>query len=172
VSQAAEAQFDAAMLRRLPDVAMRPETENDQPFLRELFVDCSPLAAALPESMLAQQAALANGGFRAAHPFAMRRIALHAAVPVGRIMIDWDCAGRSHGVDIAVLRSARASGLALAMLRAWLEVADALGCACTLEVLATNPAMAIYQRLGFAPLAIADEYQPVTDMIRPVGGRS
>lgn len=164
----AEAAFDASMLRRQPYVQMREEADSDASFLTQLFADCSPMAGVLPDEMLAQQAEFANGGFRAAYPDAMRRIACVEGKPVGRIMIDWDCGGQSHGVDIAVLRSARSGGLALAMLRAWLEVADHLDRPCTLEVLATNPAMRIYRRLGFGPTADADEYQPVIDMLRPM----
>ncbi len=162
--------FDAAVMARCPQLSFRAETPEDTEFLRVLFVACSPLAEHLPSAMLAQQADLQDRGFRTARPLAMRRIAVRAGEPVGRIMIDWDCAGGCHGVDIAVLPGARASGVALAMLRAWLAAADQLGRVCTLEVLATNPAQVIYRRLGFRPLADGDPNQAVIEMYRPVGG--
>jgi ribosomal protein S18 acetylase RimI-like enzyme len=156
--------FVAAMARRLPHVQMRAERDDDAPFLTPLFADCSPIAGILPEAMMVQQAEMANHGFRSGYPNAMRRIALIAGEPAGRIIIDW---GLGHGVDIAVLQSARNSGLALAMLRSWLEVADSRGQACTLDVIANNPAMRIYQRLGFAPAIQTNEYQAVIAMLRP-----
>ena len=162
--------FDAAIAARCPQLSFRKEGPEDAEFLRALFVACSPLAEHLPAAMLTQQADLQDRGFRTARPLAMRRIAVRAGEPVGRIMIDWDGAGSYHGVDIAVLPGARASGLALAMLRAWLAAADQLGRVCTLEVLATNPAQVIYRRLGFRPLAEGDANQPVIEMYRPVGG--
>lgn len=164
------AAFDAAMARRLPQVEMRAEIGDDASFLTRLFADCSPVAGVLPEAMMEQQAELANQGFRSGYPQAMQRIASVAGEPIGRIIIDW---GLGHGVDIAVLQSARNSGLALAMLRSWLEVADSQGQICTLDVLANNPAMRIYQRLGFAPVDQTDEYQAVIAMHRPAkaGGK-
>jgi ribosomal protein S18 acetylase RimI-like enzyme len=161
----ATATFDAAMARRLPHVQMRAENDDDAAFLTQLFADCSPMAGTLPQPMIAQQADFANRSFRSVYPNAMQRIACIAGEPVGRIMVDWES---GHGVDIAVLQSARKSGLALAMLRSWLEVADLLGRECTLEVLATNPAMRIYQRLGFSVVGESKDFQPVIDMLRPV----
>jgi ribosomal protein S18 acetylase RimI-like enzyme len=161
----AELAFDAAMARRLPHVHIRAESVDDAQFLIQLFADCSPMAGVLPEPIMVQQAELANHGFWSGYPKAMKRIAYVAGEPVGRIMIDWNTC---HGVDIAVLQSARNSGVALAMLRSWLEVADSMGRICTLDVLANNPAMRIYQRLGFVPVDQTDEYQAVIAMLRPV----
>jgi predicted GNAT family acetyltransferase len=43
-----------------------------------------------------------------------------------------------------------------------------MGRLCTLDVIANNPAMRIYQRLGFVPVDQTDEYQAVIAMLRPV----
>lgn len=161
--------FDAAVAGRCSQISFRAESPEDTEFLRALFIACSPMAAHLPAAMLAQQADLQDRGFRAARPLTMRRVAVRDGDPVGRIVVDWDCAGPCHGVDIAVLPGARASGVALAMLRAWLAAADQLGRACTLEVLATNPAQVIYRRLGFRPSVAIEANQLVIDMIRPAG---
>lgn len=164
-----ESSYDAAMLRRQPHVQMRAETATDAPFLTKLFVDVSPMAGMIPDAMLAQQAEIANAAFRANHPSAMYRIASIAGEPVGRIIIDWDYEGNSHGVDIAVLRRVQRQGLAVAMVNSWFEVADQIGCGAGIEVLTNNPARKTWQRLGWAPVAGATEDHPVTEMFRPAG---
>lgn len=166
-----DAAFDAAMHRLLPSAEVRQEQPEDRDFLLHLFAACSPLAGILPAAMLAQQAELANRGFGSLSPSAMFRIARVNRQPAGRIIIDWGRNGASHGIDIAVLPEFRRSGLGLAMLRAWLAVADDHCLPCTLEVLATNPARRIYERLGFAPTPEMDETCAVIEMIRPAASR-
>lgn len=166
-----DAAFDAAMHRLMPSAGLRPEQAEDRDFLLDLFAACSPLAGMLPAAMLTQQAEMANRGFRAASPAAMYRIALLDCQPAGRIAVDWNRNGASHGIDIAVLPACRRSGLGLAMLRAWLTVADDHGLPCTLEVIADNPARRIYERLGFTPTPAMDETYAVIEMIRPANAR-
>jgi ribosomal protein S18 acetylase RimI-like enzyme len=146
---AAALAFDADFIRRAPHLGIAPETPQHRPALRDLMIACSPLRDLLPEALLDVQFTSQDDSFRASRPHAMRRVVTHGDAPIARIIIDWQTPGASHGVDIAVHPDHRGSGAALAMLRAWIAVADASGLVCTLDVLANNPAKRIYQRLGF-----------------------
>jgi GNAT superfamily N-acetyltransferase len=165
ISNAAEA-FDDAFARRARALVIRVETDADAPFLSDLFVRCSPLRDTLPAQLLAQQWRMQSASHRAAHPAAMRRIVTAAGLPVGRIVIDWTPIDLSEGVDIAVDPDYRASGAGLHLLRAWLDVADALRKTCTLTVLAANPARHIYARLGFVATEQPSDGAPLLDMTR------
>lgn len=160
-----EAAFRAAMARRMPHVEMRDEADADLKFLHVLHISCSPFAGVLPEPILLQQAEFANRGFKAGFPHAMRLIAMLDCNPVGRFMVDWN-GPSAHGVDIAVLKHARTSGLGLRMLQSWVVVADQLNLPCTLQVLAENPARKIYQHLGFIETGNAEDFQPMIAMER------
>jgi len=157
--------FDAALRARAAGHAVRPETAADWPFLAELSAAVAPMRELLPAALLLQQAEAANAYFRAAFPSAMRRILASGHAPVGRIIIDWTQADHIAGVDIAVLPAARGAGLA--MLRAWLATADALGRPCRLNVVRATPARTLYARLGFRETAAAPD-SPLVAMIRPV----
>lgn len=161
-----DAAFDAAMLRRGSQLHVRQELPDDRAFLIDLWCACSPLANLLPPPLLEMQAVAQIESHRASHPDAMFRVVTLEAQPVGRIVIDWHAGGMAHGVDIAVLPSARGTHAGLHMLRAWLEVCDTVGLDARLEVLTDNPARLIYQRLGFTgmPSTIPDE--PSLSMIR------
>lgn len=160
--------FDAALRRRAPELGVRPETEGDEQFLTELYIACSPLAAVLPRELLEQQASIQRASHRQQHPDSMRRIVLRGDVPVGRIAVDWDMRGVAYGIDIAVLPAARRTLAGPHMLRAWLEVADALRLACTLDVVAANPARCLYRRLGFVEAAGLGPAEPIVAMERRI----
>lgn len=101
---------------------------------------------------------------RATRPQAMRRVVRLSGALIARIIVDWQVPGESHGVDIAVHPDHRNSGAGLAMLRAWLAVADEQGCTCTLDVIADNTARTIYRRLGFVeePSEANDAYRSMS----------
>lgn len=164
----ADALFDAALLRRAPQLGVEAETAAHRRFLAELFAACSPLAGLLPPALLEMQFAAQDASFADDHPQAMRRILSWNGQPVGRIVIDWDAPDSAIGVDIAIHPDGRASGAGLAMLRAWLDVANALGRPCTLNVVATNPAQRIYRRLGFCPVGAVDPEATYIAMERPL----
>lgn len=162
-----EKSYDAAFTRMAPGLTIRPEVEGDRAFLVHLFCACSPLAATLPRLLLERQAALQIDAHRASHPSGMRRIVEDLDGPIGRVVLDWAGADSVHGVDIAVLPDRRSSGAGLSLLRAWLEVADAVGRSTRLEVTHDNPARRLYRRLGFR--AVDDG--PVVTMGRPARKR-
>jgi ribosomal protein S18 acetylase RimI-like enzyme len=163
---AAASAFDAEFARRAPHLGIVPETGHHRRALHDLMIACSPLRNLLPAALLDLQFESQSNSFHSFHPRAMRRIVTHAGQPIARIIIDWEKADVSHGVDIAVHPNHRRSGAALAMLRAWIAVADASGRVATLDVIADNPAKLIYQRLGFIELS-AEAGSPHTFMERP-----
>ena len=97
----------------------------------------------------------------------MRSVATLGGVAIGRFMIDWR-ADEAHGVDLAVLPQYRATGVGLAYLRAWLDVADRRGTRSRLEVTVGNPAARIYARLGFVATGEEAYGVPSITMLRPV----
>ena len=163
--------FDAALMARAPHLGVEPEDIRHRPLLLELMIACSPLAGLLPPSMLAMQFDGQDIGFLAEWPLATRRVVTLGRAVIGRIILDWQVDDRSHGVDIAVHPDHRSSGAGLAMLRAWIDVADRTGRRCTLDVIADNPARRIYRRLGFVEQD-AEPGAPYIFMERPLGGRA
>lgn len=160
--------FDAAFAAHAPHLGCRPEDATDTAFLTGLSIACSPLAGMIPEPMLLQQAEFQHAAHNGAHPHAMHRVAMLDGVPVARIMIDWDAA-ESHCVDIAVLPAHQGKGIGLALLQAWLDVADRRGQPAQLEVREDNPAGRLYLRLGFQPVPDPHGWSPVVTMLRPAG---
>lgn len=163
--------FDTALMARLPRFGVEPEDIRHRPLLLDLMIACSPLAGLLPPAMLEMQFDGQDAGFVAEWPLATRRVVTLDGAVIGRIILDWQAADRSHGVDIAVHPDHRSSGAGLAMLRAWLDVADRSGRRCTLDVIADNPARRIYRRLGFVEHA-AEPGAPYLFMERPLGGKA
>lgn len=146
----ASRRFDAAFASRASvPVGVRPETHEDAVFLRELFLASYPLRDVLPEPVLTQQVELRLATFRQGFPEAMRRIAVGPDGPIGRIIIDWRHPAGPHCVDIAVRPADGRRGVGTALLRAWIDVAEAHGLACSLTVATDNPARRLYARLGF-----------------------
>lgn len=168
----AEALFDAAFIRRAPMLTGVAESERHRSDLMAMAAACSPLATLLPPAMLDQQTIAQDRTFRSSHPLAMRRVALAGDIMVGRIIVDWQDEVVSYGLDIAVHPAHRSSGAGLAMLRAWIEVADRLGRRCTLDVIADNPAQRIYRRLGFVPVGSGEVDAPYVAMERVARGKA
>lgn len=158
--------FDRAFVRRARVLAVRPEKEGDERFLMELFEACSPLVGLLPPLLMDLQARAQLAGHRHSHPGAMRRIVTYKGEPIARIMVNWHASAASHGVDIAALPRVRHTQVGSHLLRAWLEVADALERVCTLEVLPANRARLLYRRLGFEREAEQSPDDPVWRMMR------
>ena len=163
------AAFDAEFRTRAPHLDIRPESDDDHPFLTDLFIAGSPMRDLLPRPMLEQQASTFSAHNAFAFPHATRRIVTQKGRAIGRIMLDWSPGDHSYGVDIAVLPEVMGQGVGSAILRAWLATADAAGLPCRFNVFSTNPARDIYARLGFVAVD-EDTGAPYVQMIRPVGG--
>lgn len=138
---------------------LRPETPEDQPSLRQLFRMERGMAFALlplPEEqkhqLLDNQFDFQLKHYRAAYPGFDILVLAHGAAPCGRL-----CLAREADdmvlVDILIDPARRRQGIGGALIRALQEHASALGLGVRLHVDKTNPAQALYQRLGFTILA-------------------
>jgi ribosomal protein S18 acetylase RimI-like enzyme len=162
---AAARAFDTQLANRVQGLEVTAESAEDRTALRDLFAACAPHGALLAGPLLELQFASQDATFRANRPLAMRRVLRLSDTPIARVILDWHVPGASYGVDIAVHPDHRASGAGLAMLRAWIAVADAQGRACILDVIAQNPARMIYRRLGFVEQPCPDD-APFRHMMR------
>lgn len=155
------------------DLCLRPEGPSDEAFLLRLFAGTraaelaflGPPGAApggwtpMQETFLRIQHLAQTRGYQAAYPNAERSIVLLGGEPAGRWMVDRE--GESIVlVDVAFLPEHRGKGLGTALLKRLLAeasgAASALGpsAAATgrkvkLHVALGNPAIRLYQRLGF-----------------------
>ena len=98
-------------------------------------------------------------GFRAQHDHYHRH---YAGASFDVIEIDGEAAGRLYVargeseariVDVALLPAWRGQGVGTALLRGLMDEAAAAGKFVTIHVEQTNPAMRLYLRLGFEPVA-------------------
>lgn len=90
--------------------------------------------------------------YTAAYPAANYDLILEEGTPAGRLYVDRGKAGYRI-LDIALLPEHRGRGLGTQLLQAVLAEARAAGLPVRLSVSRENPALRLYRRLGFAPLA-------------------
>lgn len=140
-------------------LALRPETGEDGLFLLDLFAATrGPEFAALgwPEpalrSFLTSQAQLQARHYETAYPGAFRGIVTGQGVAVGRLYLH-SRPGDIRVVDISLLPQWRDQGLGSALLGAVQAMAKAADAGISLSVSIGNPALHLYQRLGFTIMA-------------------
>lgn len=136
-------------------ITLRAAEEADYDFMRQLY------AATRAEEMKqfpfdeAQKAAFLDAQFAAQfehytihYPTCERNIVLEDGVPVGRLWID-EWRDQIRLVDIALVPEKRGSGIGTTLVRSILERGAAIGKPVTIHVEAYNPALHLYERLGF-----------------------
>ena len=136
-------------------VDLRAPNDSDTPFLRRLFESTLPPSlsvVALPEGPREQLVTLMMRGqqqtWDAAWPRSERRLVIVDGAPVGQLWIaDTDEGLRL--VDITLLPEIRGRGLGAVLLRNLLARARAEGRPVLASVTASNPAIRLYERLGF-----------------------
>jgi GNAT superfamily N-acetyltransferase len=136
-------------------VTLRPARPDDEPFLYDLY--CSTrnedLAAGgldLPqqEMLLRMQFLGQQQTYKAQYPRADHDIIILDGQPVGRVMVERsDEAIR--GVDIALLPAYRSAGLGRAIIQDLLDEAHRAGKPFRIQVVRTNRARRLYDRMGF-----------------------
>ena len=141
------------------DLALRLETAEDVPFLRELYaLTRAEEMAALPwdrvckDAFLRMQFDAQTLHYHLAYPHATFHIVLVNGRPAGRLYVDRgdDEIGL---IDVSLLPEYRRRGIGSELLRALLADARRLGRRVTLHVERRNPALRLYERLGFRQLA-------------------
>jgi ribosomal protein S18 acetylase RimI-like enzyme len=148
-------------------LTFRPLGEADLPFLHRVYASTRLDELELVDWSDQDKAAFVDMQFRAQHSHYQQHfpdmawlVILHAEEPVGRLYLDRKA---EHGIiDITFLPEHRGRGLGTALMRDLLDEAAAAGKAVTIHVEKFNPALRLYQRLGFVKI----EDQGVYDLMR------
>jgi len=136
-------------------ITLRPATDADYAFMRQLYGDTRaeemvhfPLDEAQKTAFLDQQFAAQFEHYGIHYPTCERNIVERDGVPIGRLWID-EWRDQIRLVDIALTPECRGSGIGSQLLHEVLQRGTAAGKAVTIHVEAYNPALRLYQRLGF-----------------------
>ncbi|MCF7733200.1 MAG: GNAT family N-acetyltransferase [Akkermansiaceae bacterium] len=143
------------------DIALRPITDADLPFLGRLYAGTRQQELAVTgwpqqqiDAFLAQQFAAQHKYYSENYHAASFDLILdpESGEPVGRLYLDRRD-GEIRIVDIALLPEWRGRGIGGGILRGILSEAGAAGKSVSIHVEANNPAMSLYLRLGFHHVA-------------------
>ncbi len=138
-----------------PLVALRAETESDRPFVRRLYATTREDELAVVPWSDEQKAAFLDMQFDAQRVHYRERI---AGTQFTIVEVDGQPAGRLYVaesperilvVDIALLPEYRGRGIGTTLLQPILARGRALGRPVTIHVEQFNPAIRLYERLGF-----------------------
>ena len=136
-------------------ISLRPESAEDDDFLRALYASTrahemavAGWTAAQQDVFLRSQFDLQRHHYRAHYPGATFDIILLDAVPVGRIYVH-----RAHDeirlIDVALVPDARGRGIGTRLVEWLLAAAIERNATVTLNVEPYNPARRLYERSGF-----------------------
>jgi ribosomal protein S18 acetylase RimI-like enzyme len=144
----------------LPDIALRPIEAGDESFLRQVYAATreSEIArtgwdAPTVERFLRMQFDAQHAHYLQHYPQASFDLVLEAGVPAGRLYV-WRGESELRVVDIALLPAFRRRGIGAALLQAVQREAQQGGKRVTIHVETSNPALTLYQRLGFKELSV------------------
>ena len=136
-------------------IAYRPARDEDLPFLGEVYfstrreeVAQTGWPAEQQQAFLQHQHDAQHAHYRNAYGQAEFLVVERAGQAIGRLYL-YEGAGEMRIVDIALLAEARGAGVGEAILRDICEDVASRGKIVTIHVEKFNPAMRLYQRLGF-----------------------
>jgi ribosomal protein S18 acetylase RimI-like enzyme len=136
-------------------VTLRPATDADYDFMRELYGDTRaeemrhfPFDDVQKKAFLDQQFAAQFEHYGIHYPTCERRIIEQEGRSIGRLWID-EWRDQIRLVDIALLSEFRGSGIGTRLVEDVLARGTAAGKAVTIHVEGFNPALRLYERLGF-----------------------
>lgn len=133
---------------------LRPARTEDQEFLFRLYASTRPEVSALGwapqqlEAFMRMQFNAQQRWYQTAYPVSEHSIIVVNNAAAGRMLVSSGDTSVTL-VDISLLPDYRRHGIGSTLIRALIETAAAKGQAVTLQVLQTNPAQRLYQRLGF-----------------------
>jgi ribosomal protein S18 acetylase RimI-like enzyme len=146
-------------------ISLRPARPEDQAFLFRLYASTrqAELAAfgwdpAQQEAFLRMQFNAQRGWYEKAYPAAVEQIVELDQEPVGRLVVAKGTDAVATLVDISLLTEHRGRGIGGGLLRQLLDQCSQEQASLRLQVLKTNPAAHLYQRLGFLKLGEDDFY--------------
>jgi GNAT superfamily N-acetyltransferase len=158
---------------QVAEISLRVELPSDEPFLRRLFAAIRPVASTASGWSDAQRAAFCDRQFnaqqryyRAEYPNALHQIVQRDDQPLGCLCIHH---GRAEVliVAIALLPEFSRVGIGSAILRGLQDAAQEAGKRLTAHLERGNPALRLFQRLGFQ--AVEDTGAYVSMTWRPPG---
>ena len=153
------------------------EDFDDTPFLFHLYAstrieELAPLqwSDAQKAAFLDSQARAQHADYRRNYPHADWLVIARGGADIGRLYLErGDSSNDTHNIiDIAFLPQWRGQGLGGALLRDLTDEAGRAGKAMSIYVEKTNPAMRLYERLGFTRI----EEQGVYDLMRWAPGKT
>ncbi len=137
-------------------LSLRHATDADRDFLISVFASTRELELQALASNSAQvqifidlQFNAQQQSYAAAHPAAENNIISVADRPIGRMLVDRS-GDTIHLVDIAILPDYRNQGVGAELIGGLLAEGSTTGRAVVLSVFHTNPAIHLYNRLGFS----------------------
>jgi len=156
-----------------PHLRLRPATDDDLPFLARLYASTREEELADVDWPAAQKEAFVRQQFEAQHAWYREHYAKAAfdvvevdGQPAGRLYVDrWEREVRI--VDISLLPEHRGRGLGSTLLESLFAEADAAGKRVSVHVERFNPALRLYERLGFL---FREDKGVYLLLERPVGG--
>lgn len=137
---------------------------EDESFSEQVYASTRAEELARTDWSDAQKAAFCHHQFvaqtahyRAHYPTAEYSVIEVNGVPAGRLYVD-RCTREIRIMDIALLPEHRGVGIGTRLLRELQKEARTAGKALTIHVEKFNPALRLYQRLGFHPIADKEVY--------------
>ncbi len=141
------------------EITFRPISEEDQDFLRQVYASTRTDELAILDWSEAQKQDFLNMQFHAQHTFYMQQfpeatfdIVLLREQPIGRLYVHRP-EHEIRLIDIALLPEYRNDGIGTALLQDLLAEATETGKPLSIHVEKFNPAMRLYERLGFTSIA-------------------
>jgi ribosomal protein S18 acetylase RimI-like enzyme len=145
-------------------ISLRPAGPGDQEFLFKLYastrqaeIEALGWNPAQQEAFLRMQFNAQRRWYAMAYPAAVEQIVEVNRQPAGRLMVAKDD-GVATLVDISLLSEHRGCGIGGGLLRELLHQCSDDQTSLRLQVLKTNPAARLYDRLGFLKVAEDDLY--------------
>jgi len=136
-------------------ITLRPAIDGDYDFMRRLYhstraeeIQHFPFDEAQKTAFLDQQFAAQFEHYGIHYPTCERNIVENDGKPIGRLWID-EWRDQIRLVDIALMPEWRGSGVGSILLHQVLDRGVKAGKPVTIHVEAYNPALRLYQRLGF-----------------------
>ena len=139
----------------LSTINLRPMNDDDLPFLRRVYASTraeelamTPWDESEKESFLKMQFEAQHSHYQKHFPHASYQIIEKEGAPIGRLYLD----RRPYElriIDIALLSEQRGAGIGGALMQTVLDEAALLGKPVRIHVERNNPAMHLYDRLGF-----------------------
>jgi len=146
------------------DLSLRPIRDSDMPFLHALYASTRAEELAQTDWDAATVVAFIEQQFRAQHAWYQEQYAgssfcviERAGIPIGRLYVGrWEREIRI--IDIALLPAYRNAGIGSALIRSILDEGRSSGRRVSIHVEVFNPALRLYTRLGFRPVAEEGPY--------------